>query len=393
MSQSRLNEFVRAELSHFAQRVPKTLSLQTILHASTPGKVANLVRAELPYRFAARIKHIESHEGWEQQPVLVQLRDIFSDSFRELRLAEVPASGVPGHEPTVLELEQFTEVISNLRRRHGPVVALLAEAMRKMQKEDGCERYSDSSYQSWVDKFLSSRISTEMLTSHYVAVMKTYSDKAPTLVSHAGNVGIVDTKCNPGKICELAAAQVQESLGAGVRIQVQTNNCSSSQETIEMSYIPKYLFFIVQELLRNSARATLEAVEEASNKEAELAKRPIVVTVCADKKQVAIRISDQGGGVSFGNTQNIWSYVFSTSRQPYEDYIVGASPLSGWGMGLPLGRLYAEYLGGSLELMNMPGTGVDAYLFLNRIDPEEYAAASNESSSSYGSIASISEVV
>ena len=64
-----------------------------------------------------------------------------------------------------------------------------------------------------------------------------------------------------------------------------------------------------------------------------------------------------------------------------QEYLESGSPLAGWGVGLPLGRLYARqeetssaiacvavtdcfcfwrYLGGSLELMNVPGTGVDA---------------------------------
>merc|ERR1712061_192685 len=117
-------------------------------------------------------------------------------------------------------------------------------------------------------------------------------------------------------------------------------------------------------------RATMEAVHTSGNPD-EIMKRPITVTVCADDTQVAIRISDQGGGVSFGNAQRIWSYVFSTSNQSHEDYIGKASPLSGWGMGLPLGRLYMRYLGGSLEFMNVPGVGVDAYLFLSRIQAAE----------------------
>jgi len=354
VSQSRLEQFVRAELSYFAQRKPQPLSLDTILHASTPAKVAKLVHAELPYRFAARIKHLESHEGWEKHAELVQLRGIFSDSFRDLRLA-VP---LDNEESSVSNL---SEAIQALRLRHQPVVPLLAEAMRKMYQE----QKDAESLQAWADTFLLSRISTEMLTNHFTAIVNASEGTGAS----EGSVGIVDTKCNPGQICEKAADQVlQECLGVDLRINVHTNNCSSSQGIIEFSYIPQYLFYIVQELLRNSVRATMEAVDASGNVD-EIAKRPITVTVCADHTQVAIRISDQGGGVSFGNAQRIWSYVFSTSKQSHEDYIGGASPLSGWGMGLPLGRLYARYLGGSLELMNMPGIGVDAYLFFSKIAP------------------------
>jgi len=182
----------------------------------------------------------------------------------------------------------------------------------------------------------------------------------------------VDTKCNPGQICQEAALEVMKSLAAEsshgdgapqFQINVFAKHCTHSGTDIEIPYIPQYLFYIVQELLRNSARASLEACRAAGLQEPE----PIIVTVCADQKQVAIRISDKGGGVPFGNGDKIWSYQFSTSKWPYEAYLDGESPLSGWGMGLPLGRLYARYLGGSLELMHMPGIGVDTYLFLSRI--------------------------
>lgn len=39
---------------------------------------------------------------------------------------------------------------------------------------------------------------------------------------------------------------------------------------------------------------------------------------------------------------------------------------AGYGMGLPLSRLYARYLSGSLKLRPMEGYGTDAYIHLYR---------------------------
>uniref|UniRef100_A0A7S1SDQ3 Protein-serine/threonine kinase n=1 Tax=Alexandrium catenella TaxID=2925 RepID=A0A7S1SDQ3_ALECA len=376
VSRGRLEEFIRAEQSYFALRQPQPLKLEQIVQASTPGKVAQLVHKELPYRFAARIKHLEDLEGFSEQPELVKLRDIFSVSFRDLRLAVPPVV----EEPRVSDLAGFTEVIYRLRKRHRPVPTLLAEALQRMHRQ----AFSDETAQSWADTFLQSRISTEMLTSHYVAIIEESLEQSRAALG-SGSVGIVDTKCNPGQICIEAADSVREGLAAhgepDIRIDVQTNNCSYANAKIEFSYIPKYLFYIVQELLKNSTRATAEAWGSAAE---DLAKKSITVTVCADKTQVAIRISDQGGGIPFENAGQIWSYTFSTSKQPYEDNADRPSPLSGWGMGLPASRLYASYLGGKLELMNMPGIGVDAYLFLNRISLQDHIA-------DIGSLGSVSD--
>jgi len=278
-----------------------------------------------------------------------------------LRLSEVPRVD----EPTVADLAALTNGFQGIRQRHLPVVVLLAEALRKIEEEH---------LQSWADTFLLNRITTEMLTLHYVAIVKAASKGGSCTNRDNGTIGIVDTICNPGEICERAAETVREALSdtdrRGINIMVHANNCVSCNAEIKFSYVPTYLFYIVRELLRNSARATAEAVAASGGDLAEYERRPIKVTVCADRRKVAIRISDKGGGVSFGDAERWWSYTFSTSMQTNKDYM-DSSPLCGKGMGLPLSRLYARYLGGGLELMNMPGVGVDAYLFLNRIEPTE----------------------
>lgn len=349
---------MNAELSWFAQRKMEPLRLEQIIQASSPRKVANLVCSELPYYFARRVKHIEALQGWRSQPELCKLREIFMESFQELRLTEPLGKG----RLSLDDLAEFTKVILVIRRRHKAVPALLGEALRKLHLEDVEDVAKVNALQGWADTFLVHRISTEMLTSHYVAVIEgARGDQSES----SSKVGIVDTKCHPSKICEEAAAQVMASF-PDVVIHVQANNCTETQNEIEFSYIPRYLFHVVQELLQNSARASSEA--RKANPDSVGGPPHVIVTVCADRQQVAIRISDEGGGVPFTVHKKIWSYFFSTADQAFEDYAYTDSPLSGWGMGLPLGRLYALYLGGSLELMNMPGIGVDAYLFLNRID-------------------------
>ena len=42
--------------------------------------------------------------------------------------------------------------------------------------------------------------------------------------------------------------------------------------------------------------------------------------------------------------------------------------LCGFGFGLPTTKAYAEYLGGSLDLVSMQGIGTDVYLRLKHID-------------------------
>merc|ERR1712151_835604 len=96
----------------------------------------------------------------------------------------------------------------------------------------------------------------------------------------------------------------------------------------------------------------------------------------------------------------VWSYSLTTwesmmtqssSAYSYSDpglsVLSWADPLAGLGikrrigMGLPLLRLYTEYLGGSLELMTVPGYGVDVYLAFSRIDARGAASMSGDEDS------------
>jgi len=218
--------------------------------------------------------------------------------------------------------------------------------------------------------------------SHYVSSVE--ASKESNLGSSSSSrgastkIGIVDTMCDPWEVCRQAAERVQETLGAcSIEVRKQP-----SQKDVRLCYTPRYLFYMVEELLTNSVRSTME---QAVDKEDLMANRPIKVTVCANEHSVVIRIADRGGGMSFEPADLVWSRMFlqeggslatpefesQTSTTPVDARtpwgVKGRSPLSGRGSGLRMCRLYSIYLGGSLEVMNMPGWGVDAYLTLRRI--------------------------
>lgn len=116
---------------------------------------------------------------------------------------------------------------------------------------------------------------------------------------------------------------------------------------------------------------------------------PIKVVVCSSENQLGIQIEDLGGGIPFQNQDKIWDYMYTTAGS--ESKIVTLSeqqihetmqkpgnqttPLAGFGVGLPLSKLYAKYLGGSLRLMSMPNYGTHAFLFLDRMSFQETISA------------------
>lgn len=50
---------------------------------------------------------------------------------------------------------------------------------------------------------------------------------------------------------------------------------------------------------------------------------PVTVTLCENTSHVAIRFSDQGGGISPKNMDHIWEYSFTTANEEDDDDMAG----------------------------------------------------------------------
>eukprot|EP00439_Symbiodinium_sp_Y106_P047363 s627_g6.t1 len=210
---------------------------------------------ELPIRFAKRIRQIEEIPDWRESQDLVKLRYLYFQSFSDLRLIDLQTSEDG-------DMKTLTDAVTRAKQRLQGAVPLLMEA-------PGClARRGSEDLEPWLDRFLLSRIGTEMLTSHYVASMEGGS--------------IVVKNCDPAIICSRAAERARwlcSSAGSEgrdtVHIKVETlPSANTAEGRLSFTYVPKYLYYMVLELLKNSARATIET---ASN-QAEIESRPTFVS-------------------------------------------------------------------------------------------------------------------
>lgn len=81
-----------------------------------------------------------------------------------------------------------------------------------------------------------------------------------------------------------------------------------------------------------------------------------------------LQISDEGGGIPRSGLTKMFTYLYSTAKNPLdEDYLVadpeGAVNMAGYGYGLPISRLYARYFGGDLQIISMEGYGISNSTF------------------------------
>jgi len=356
-----VDDFIEEQLAKYAVMKPSPLSLQQILDMLEPSSYAEFIRSELPIRYAERIRNITELAGWEHVPALVDVHSRHLETFEDIVCSgRYPSRSSLDDPGTYID---FVEVVQRAAYLQRDVQQLVAKAMHSLHAERQDE-FSAEFVDEWLDNFLLNWIGTEMLLAHYLTIVN--GDK-PT--------GVVEPRCDVAEVCREVAFTMQclcmDLHGRTPQISVLSRSAvEEDRRAPSFSYIPSFLTYILTEILKNACRATLESTDDDSK----LMKRPITILVCADGRRVAIRVGDLGRGIPFEVDAHVWSYMYSTARKHADGHRNGdggATPLAGYGVGLPLSRLYARYLGGSLNLVSWPGYGTDVQLFLPRLSSEQ----------------------
>lgn len=350
VSDRRLQEFLEAEVSHFASMPRTSLTLGNLLGVTaSPRQSALQVHTEIPKHFAARIRQIEQVPSWKHNGNLCEVHRIYSKSFSELRMIEADAY-----------LSEFTEVILKLKERQRKVLPLIGQVRDRLHDSVGENEHEF--WEKWFTTFLRSRISTEMLTSQYLAITEQMQQGLTTIT------GIVDPACDPAAICRGAAKAARHLCLSRIGIEPEVHIEVRSKVSTSFSYVGRYLHYILVELLKSRCEATAQSALLSSIADPVPAK-PIHVVICSDNHRVAIRVRDLSGGVPFDLQHRVWDFLCPGY---YTDHMYEVTnlwmPDTGYGMGLPQMRLLVEYLGGQVTLKSLPDYGDDFYMFLPRID-------------------------
>lgn len=392
---ARLEQLLEAEITSLALRKTRPLTLQSMLDATGDAdEMARLLHDELPVRFAQRIMMLESLPDWRNHKPIVHVRELYVTSFKQLRQADPsqPAN--------------FQEQLYHIKKRHSQTNLLVGGFKEYTQVDE----LGEAQVNKWLDRFFVLRVSTNMLISHYLQIARPGSRP-----EYDGSINpyqsSINPLCKPYEIAKHAKEIIQ-------RMCKNRYGCSPEIEIKDVGsrpfpFVPRYLFYILSELLKNSVRATVEQhaynwklgkmLDENECKDMP----PVLVIVSGDENVSSIRIRDEGGGIPLRSLDHVWSYLYSTA-EPVDCPITRASvdaptdirrlddprrgtfdlpdtlmdrcrdseevqsmilhsPLAGLGCGLPLSRLYARYLGGKVELQTLPRYGTDVFVYLNRL--------------------------
>jgi len=344
-----------------------TLTLGKLMRITgpEPTKLIGLGRwlqRELPIRFARRIEDIlRLPHVVVSNPSIHEVLNAYVDSFEAVCSCSEPTSEN--------DEAQLFGIIKEQIKKHNPGTRLIAEGYRDVRR-----MYPDIRLDSFLHDHFTTRIATRILMDNYVEM------RTPK----AGFVGVVCQGMRPavlvGDIVSDISQLTTSLYGFAPEVEYRGNlDCV-------LDYIPRHVTYMLREVLKNAFRATVERHLAKSRFSNGSEVPPVVVELQQGDVHVIVKVSDQGGGMPKKMQEQAWKYGWSTVRsegateawQYTEEscsWERGAthqttglkSELAGYGFGLPLTRLHAQYFGGDVFMQALPGHGTDMYLILTHL--------------------------
>lgn len=354
----------------YAAKQTTPFSLRELfLHGQALGKrrVANtkFLHRELPIRIAQRLQDLNNMPaGLSHNPHVMQIINWYSQYLVQLSNAKTPKS-------TQSE-EEFTALVEHILEDNTHVVLTMARGVMEMKDDlgDAFTAQLSRNIRESLNRFFMSRTGLRFILEQHIA--------GQPKLRQPGFSGVIAENCRPVDVIVSAAEEARRicdrCMGDAPEVIVQ------GDMDLTFTYVPHHLHYIMMELLKNSLRATVEHHKDRIDS-GELDDWPCIdVIVARGQDDVTIKVSDRGGGIPFKHLGNVWDFMYTTAKLPpgsnalsdefgsdNHNQMPVAPVLAGYGMGLPLCRVYAEYFGGGLDIMPMEGWGTDAYCHLSRL--------------------------
>lgn len=214
------------------------------------------------------------------------------------------------------------------------------------------------------------------------------SDEKPTVV------GLVDSAMSPFDVAIQAIADVQAECKMSEYRTAPPFSLHGRGKGATLPYLPRHLYKILRDLLRNAAKAQLETGAQTPIK--------LIISDSVGQNDVVIKCADEAGGMPRSMVRSIFSFAKTATKDvditsvladqaicralgqldsakahplnsPPAHRVIGTQRLGGHG--LPISRLYAKYFNGDLRIRSMDGFGTDAYVYISRV-PDDYVLPS-----------------
>ncbi|XP_048724515.1 pyruvate dehydrogenase (acetyl-transferring) kinase isozyme 1, mitochondrial isoform X2 [Caretta caretta] len=319
------------QVDFYARFSPSPLSMKQFLDFGSENACEKtsfmFLRQELPVRLANIMKEISLlPDNLLKTPSVQLVQSWYVQSLQEI----LDFKDKSAEDSEVIH--RFTDTVITIRNRHNDVIPTMAQGVIEYKESFGVDPVTCQNVQYFLDRFYMSRISIRML-----------------LNQHYGYE-------NAKRLCDLYYMSSPELV-------LEELNAKSSGHPMQVVYVPSHLYHMVFELFKNAMRATMERYTDRS------IYPPIQVHVILGNEDLTVKISDRGGGVPMRKIDRLFNYMYSTAPRPRVE-TSRATPLAGFGYGLPISRLYAQYFQGDLKLYSLEGYGTDAVIYIKALSTE-----------------------
>jgi len=271
----------------------------------------------------------------------------------------------------------FSDLIQEQLAKQASSAELVSEGYRQIRA-----LYPHIRLDVFLNNFFITRISSRILCENYV-LMRSPQD---------GFVGVIQRDVQPCQVVESLVSSLSDLARSiyGVMPEVKFRG----NLTCTLDYIPRHVSFMLQELLKNAVRATVERHLLNGHANGGTPIPPVFVEFQKGDSHLIIKISDQGGGMPKQVQQEAWQYGWTSVRKETDsagnwEPLLGTGletgrrrEIAGFGFGLPLTRLHAQYFGGDVFMVVLPGHGTDMYLLLNHLQEGSPSVETDDPSTS-----------
>lgn len=354
-----------AQMTQYSQYHPQSLSLQTLIDfgtkTGTEATSFEFLRFELPVRLANIMQEINHMPAiLQKMPSFAMVKSMYQHSFGEI--LEFENADITKTD----NLHRFTETLVKIRNRHANVVETMAQGVMELKDAYGLDKADkvENQIRYFLDRFYINRISIRMLINQHALL---YGSQ---IGNHPRHIGCIDPNCDVLEVARDAFSNArflcEQYYLTAPDINIECHNTCDAADSIQLVYVPSHLYHMLFELLKNAMRAVVETHME---KDRELP--ALNLKICKGVEDLTIKLSDQGGGISYSQKDMLFQYMYTTAPQPLPSHNrEGSAPLAGYGYGLPLSRLYARYFQGDLVINSVEGYGTDALVYLKVLSDE-----------------------
>ncbi|GAA5876096.1 hypothetical protein JCM16303_007020 [Sporobolomyces ruberrimus] len=245
----------------------------------------NFLRTELPTRLSHRLRDLQELPFVvASHPRLQHVYELYLEAFEGIR-----------RFPVIKNLEDndaFCHFMQTTLDKHRVVIPELAIGV----SETSPLHLPPAALDRIMLRMLRSRISRRVITGQHIALTQQFRDrqqrsaKGKGLASEEGEetrVGLVDTKLNAADVVRKCEKLLRMRKGPEGKVPIKIEG----DKDVSFAYIEEHLEFMLFELIKNAAYATVQAHGDKASE------YPIQVTIVHQPRDLTIRVSDLGHGI------------------------------------------------------------------------------------------------